>query len=230
LDNKSFDKTIEYLTLISEAITSERYLEDVLRLIVIVTAEAMNSKVCSLWLLDEKKQELTIRATQSINQEYIKERSLKVGEGVVGLVARENRPYIAANVLTDPVYKEKEMARSIGLSSMLSVPMSLGGRVIGVINCHTSEPHEFTPTEVNLLRTVANQAAVAIHNTELIVKTQVIREELEARKAVERAKDVLMSRRNLTGEEAYRWIQKRAMDSRKSIRDVAEAILITEGF
>jgi len=63
---------------------------------------------------------------------------------------------------------------------------------------------------------------VAIFNTELMVKTKVIQEELETRKLVERAKEVLMRRRSMTVEQAYRWIQKRSMDSRKSMRHVAE--------
>ena len=87
MNSDSFSKTIEALTLISEAITSDQYIEDILRLTVIVTAEVMNSDVCALWLLDEKTKTLTIRATQSINSDYIKERSIKLGEGVVGYVA-----------------------------------------------------------------------------------------------------------------------------------------------
>jgi AmiR/NasT family two-component response regulator len=45
---------------------------------------------------------------------------------------------------------------------------------------------------------------------------------------VERAKEVLLRRRNLSGEQAFRWIQKRSMDSRKSMRDIAEAVLLSE--
>jgi AmiR/NasT family two-component response regulator len=116
----------------------------------------------------------------------------------------------------------------MGLVSLLSVPMSVRDRVIGVINCYTSAAHSFTETEQNLFTTVANQAAVAIFNTELIVQSRVIQEELETRKLVERAKDILIRRRNLSGEEAFRWIQKRSMDSRKSMREVAEAVLLSE--
>jgi two-component system, response regulator PdtaR len=228
MNTQDYDKTIEALTVISRAIASDRYLEDILRLIVLVTAEVMNSKICSLWLLDEKTQSLTIRATQSINREYLKKRSLKVGEGIVGLVAQHNKPYQSANVLEDTRYKEKALARKLGLVSLLSVPMSVRDRVTGVINCYTSFPHEFTETEQNLFTTVANQAAVAIFNTELMVKSKVMQEELEVRKLIERAKDVLIRRRNLSGEEAYRWIQKRSMDSRKSMRDIAEAVLLLE--
>ena len=228
MDANSFHKTIEALTLISEAITSDRFIEDVLRLIVIVTAETLDSQVCSLWLLDEKTRTITIRATQSINRDYIKERSLKVGEGIVGLVAQENRHYMCLDVLADPHFKEKDLARRMELSSMLSVPMSVKERVIGVINCYSTTKRNFNATEVNLLTAVANQAAVAIYNTELIVKTQVIREELEARKMVERAKDIIISKKGVTGDEAYRLIQKRAMDSRKSKHQVAEAIILAE--
>jgi AmiR/NasT family two-component response regulator len=69
---------------------------------------------------------------------------------------------------------------------------------------------------------------VAIVNTELMVKTKVIQEELETRKLVERAKEVLLRRRNLSGDQAFRWIQKRSMDSRKSMREIAEAVLLSE--
>ena len=79
-----------------------------------------------------------------------------------------------------------------------------------------------------MLITVANAAAVAIENTELMVKTSVIQEELESRKLIERAKDVLMAQRGLSGADAFRWMQKRSMDARKSMREVAEAILLTE--
>jgi AmiR/NasT family two-component response regulator len=112
---------------------------------------------------------------------------------------------------------------------MVSVPLQVKNeKVIGVLNCFTARHHAFSETEVNLIQTVANQAAVAIVNTELMVKTRVIQEELETRKLVERAKEILMLRRDKTGEQAYRWIQKRSMTTRKSMRSVAEAILLSE--
>jgi AmiR/NasT family two-component response regulator len=61
-----------------------------------------------------------------------------------------------------------------------------------------------------------------------MVKTKVIQEELETRKLIEKAKDVIMARNNIGGNEAFRWIQKRSMDSRKSMRQIAEAILLSE--
>lgn len=213
---------------ISEAITSDLYLEDILRLIVVVTAEVMNSKVCSLWLIDEKDKVLKIRATQSMSQEYLKERSLKLGEGIVGYVAKKNKPSVIMDVQKEPRYKEKELAKKEGLVSMLSVPMRVKDRVIGVINCYKSTPYRFSETDVNVLTTVANQSAIAIENTELMVKTRVIQEELETRKLVERAKDILMLDRGLSGEEAFRRIQKQSMNTRRSMREIAEAIILAK--
>ena len=78
------------------------------------------------------------------------------------------------------------------------------------------------------MTSVANQAAVAIENTELMVKTRVIQEELEARKLVERAKDMLMAKKGLSGPAAFRRMQKMSMNTRKPMREIAEAILLAE--
>jgi signal transduction protein with GAF and PtsI domain len=228
---ETYDKYIKAISDISRAITSELYLEDILKLIVMVTAKVTGFEICSLWLLDdsEKPERIRLKATQAIDPDYVNDRSLTLDEGVVGFVATTSQPLIIKNVLEEPRFKEKEMARKLGLVSMLGVPLQMrDGKVIGVLNCFTSESHEFSPAEVNLVTAVANQAAVAILNTELMVKSKVIQEELETRKLVERAKEILMSRRHLDGDSAYRWIQKRSMDSRKSMRHVAEAILLSE--
>ena len=225
------DKYIKALMDISRAITSDLYLEDLLKLIVMVTARVTGVEICSLWLIDERVNPTMIRlkASQTINPEYMKDRSLNMDEGVVGFVATHKRPLIVENVLDEPRFKEKEMAKKLGLVSMVSVPLQVKDeKVIGVLNCFTASRYKFSETEVNLIITVANQAAVAILNTELMVKTKVVQEELETRKLVERAKDVLMNRRNKTGEEAYHWIRKRSMDTRKSMRCVAEAIILSE--
>lgn len=222
------ERQIEVLSEISKAITSDLYLDDILKLIVTLTAGVMDSKIVSLWLLDEKEGTFKLRATQTISKEYLKERSLKWGEGVVGHVAQCNEPMQFYNVLEEPLYKEKEMARKEGLTSMLSVPMCVKDRVIGVLNCYSSSKRRFSDTEVKLLIAVGNQAAVAIENTELMVKTRVIQEELEARKLVEKAKEILMSRKGLSPEEAFRRIQKQSMDSRRSMREIAEAIILAE--
>jgi signal transduction protein with GAF and PtsI domain len=223
-----FDEQIKALSKISKAIASDLYLEDILRLIVAVTAEVMGSNICSLMLIDEKKNELVIRASQSISEEYNKKPPLKIGEGIAGKVAKENRPIAVKDVTKEKEYKYKDIARKEGLCSLLCVPLAVKGKVIGVINCYTSKPYKFTETEINILTSIANQAAVAIENTELMVKSRVIQEELEARKRIERAKGILMRDEGLTEEKAYLKLQRYSMDHRKSMREVAEAIILAE--
>lgn len=230
ISEETYDRYIKAITEISKAITSDRYLEDILKLIVMVTAKVTGVDICSLWLVEEgeKGKRVRLKASQAIDPDYVKDRVLDMNEGIVGFVVSKNKPLIIADVLKEPRFKEKEMAKKLGLVSMLSVPMHVKeDKVIGVLNCFTTKPHKFSEIELNLITTVANQAAVAIFNTELMVKTKVIQEELEVRKLVERAKDVLMRQRNMGGEQAYRWIQKRSMDLRKSMRQISEAILLS---
>lgn len=224
--DSTYVKQISALSKISKAITQDYYLEDILRLIVSVTASVMNAKICSLMLIDEKTNELAIRATQSMSEEYIKKPALKIGESIAGKAVKENRTIIVPDVRKEKSYKYKKIAIKEGLCSLLCVPLRVKEKVIGAINCYTSSPHKFSKTEVNVLTTVANDAAIAIENTELLVKTRVIREELEIRKLIEKAKGILMKGQGISEEKAFRKIQKFSMDSRKSMREVSEAIIL----
>ena len=223
----SYKTSIEALSKISKAITSDLYLGDVLKLIVTLTANVMKAKICALWLLDEKTQELKIRATQAMSKKYLKERTLKVGEGIVGLVAKEKKPIVIKDVAEDPRYKEKNLAREENLVSMISIPMMVKKRIIGVVNCYTTKAYKFTKSDIDLLSVISNQAAVAIENTELLVKTKVIEEELKSRKKIEKAKGILMKEQSLTEGEAYNLIRKSSMNKRVHMRDIAEAIILS---
>jgi len=219
---------LQALLEISKAITSDLYLEDILKLIVTVTAGAMRSPICSLMLLDDKGKELVVRASQSVSEAYNKKPNLPIGHGIAGRVVKEKHPIVVRDVRTDPRYANPELARKEGLCSLLSVPLMVKGSVIGALNCYASEPHDFTQEEIDLLTTVANQAAVAIENTQLIVRTKVIQEELEARKLVERAKDILMRVHGFDGEDAYRRMRQQSMNTRRSMREIAEAIILAD--
>ena len=218
---------------ISRAVTSDLFLEDVFKMMVMVVARVTGVDICSLWLIDEDSRPPMIRlkATQAIEPEYMSDRALGMNEGVVGHVATTRQPLVITDVLQCDIFKEKTMAQKLGLVSMAGVPL-LGkkGQVVGVLNCFTSVVHQFSPTDLNLLAAVANQAAVAIHTSELIVRTRLIEEELRSRKTIERAKEFIMERRKLSGEDAYRWIRKRSMDARKSMLEVSEAILLATEF
>lgn len=223
----NYDDYLKTLSKISKAITSDLYLEDILKLIVTLTANVMKAKVCNVWLFDEKNQEFNIAATQAMHKEYLKKRTIKLNEGIVGLVAREKKPKIIYDVLKEELYKEKKLARKEGLVSMASVPMIVKDKVIGVLNVYTTSPYEFTKADINLLGIVANQAAIAIEKTELIVKTKVIQEELETRKKVEKAKGILMKEKGMGEEEAFSLIRKSSMSRRIPMKEVAEAIILS---
>ena len=227
MDNLDYEDYLKTLNKISRAITSDLYLEDILNLIVTLTANVMKAKVCNVWLIDEKKQEFNIKATQSMHQEYLNKKTIKLNEGIVGLVAREKKPKLIFDVLKEEQYKEKKLARKEGLVSMASIPMMVKDKVIGVLNVYTNKPYEFTKAEISLLSTIANQAAVAIEKTELIVKTKIIQEELDTRKKTERAKGILMEERNINESEAFSLIRKSSMDKRISMKEIAEAIILS---
>jgi len=221
-------KQIEALSKVANLITSGLYLEEVLKLIVQVTAEIMNSKICSLMLFDEEKKELVVKATQSISDNYNKKPNIKLGQGIAGLVAQENNPVCVLDVRKDERYVNCDLAKKEGLCSLASIPLSVKGRVIGVLNVYTSKKHKFSKPELDVLAVVANQAAVAIENAELNLKARSAEEALVTRKIVERAKDVLSQEANILPTEAFRLIQKQSMDTRKTMREIAEAIILAK--
>ncbi len=221
-----FKKELEALYKISKAITSDMYIEDILKLIVGVIAEVFKSKICSILLYDEKDGVLKIRATQSMSDEYLKKTPLKPGEGIAGKVFLSKKPIVVEDVRKEEEYKYKNIAEKEGLVSMLSVPMIVKNKPIGVLNVYTTEIHKFTEKEIELLSSIANQAAIVIENTELMVRTKILEEELETRKKIEKAKGILMKEEGLDEEEAYNKLRKFSMDKRISMKEVAEAIIL----
>ena len=219
---------VNALTKISDAVISDLYLEEILKLIVTVTAEVMNSKICSLMLLDKSTQELAVKATQSVSAFYNKKPNAKLGEGIAGRAAQSGEPITVLDVRKDHRYLNQAIAKKENLCSLLSVPLIFKGNVIGVLNCYTVKLHRFSQSEIRIIKSIANQAAIVIENFRLVVESQVIKAELESRKTIERAKGILMKKGNLTEQGAYELMRKYSMDKRKNMREVSEAILLNE--
>ena len=219
-------RQIETLSQVSETVTSNRLIDDILQLIVTMTAQMMGSKICSILLLDQPTGELRIVATQSLSERYRLKPPMKVGQGISGRVVQERRPVIVSDVTREKDYSYPDLARKEGLCSLLSVPMLIRDKAVGVINSYTSVPHVFTAEEVRVLQAIANQAAIAIEHTTLLEKSFEMQEALAVRKLVEQAKGYLMRSKKLSEEEAFRLIQRQSMDMRKSMREIAEAILL----
>ena len=217
---------LETLSQVSETVVSNRLIEEVMHLMVTMTAQMMGSKICSIMLLDHQAGELHIVATQSLSEQYRLKPNLKIGQSISGRAVQGRRPIIVADVTRDRTYMYPEIAKNEGLCSLLSVPMMVRDKVVGVINSYTSQPHLFTAEEVKLMQAIANQTAIAIEHATLLEKSFEMQEALAVRKTVERAKGYLMRSRKLTEEDAFRLIQRQSMGLRKSMREIAEAILL----
>lgn len=200
--------------------------DEVLDRIVRTTADHLGFKICSVMILDPARRTLRIAATQSLSAAYRSKPDLPVDGTLSGRTVKERRPLAYRDVRREAAFRFPEIARAEGLVSLLSVPMVLGDEVIGVINAYTDTEADFSAEEVATLQTVANQCALALHHARALRRALEAQEALETRKVVERAKALLMRTEGLTEEAAHREIQKRAMDHRRSVREVAEAILL----
>lgn len=227
--SRNLQKDIETLGKVSSTIVSEMYLEDILKIIVAMTAEVMGSKVCSLMLLNEKGDELKLAATQSLSNEYINKPNVKVGQSISGKAVSDKIPIMVLDVKKDKNYMFPEIAKKEKLCSMLAVPLMVKGKAIGVLNCYTSKRHKFTSREIKLVSAVGNQAAIAIHNRKLAEEKELLTTKLEERKFVERAKGIMMKKECISEDEAYSKMRKQSMDSRRSMKEIAEAVIMTYG-
>jgi two-component sensor histidine kinase len=164
------------LSEISQMITSDMYLEEILQLIVSITAESMNFKICSVMLLNDDKSELVIKATQSKSREYTRKPNVKLTESVAGRAVMESRPIIIRDVRKTPGYQYPDIAKKEGLCSLVSVPLTVKKEIIGVLNCYTDKPQDFSDEEIVVLTALSNQAAISIQNAKLMVGAAVLQE------------------------------------------------------
>jgi len=164
------------LSEVSKTITSDLYLEEILQLIVAATAKSMSFKICTLMLLDEDKQELVIKATQSASREYLKKPNVKIGDSIAGRALAENRTITVYDLKRSQEYALPDFARKEGLASMASVPLVVKNKKIGVLNCYTDKPHHFSEEEISVLSALGSHAAIAIEHGKLMVKSALIQE------------------------------------------------------
>lgn len=164
------------LSEVSQAITSNLYLEELLQLFVNMTAQTMGYKICTVMLVDAEKGELVIKATQAASKEYTAKRNLKIGESVSGRAVAEVRTITVPDLQHDPDYSFGEIARDAGVRSMASVPLLFRGEATGVLNCYTEKVHRFTNEELAVLQALANQAALAIQHGKLLVRSAFVQE------------------------------------------------------
>lgn len=221
-------RRVEMLAAVGHTITTEGYLDRILQVISEMVAETFDSPVCSIMIVDEGKQELSIKAARCSSPEYLNKLPIKIEDSLIGRVVRERQLVTVPDVTVEKLYRYPELARRTGLTSLLSVPLITGHGVIGTLNIYTRERRAFTEDEVGFAKAVAGQAAMAFENARLMSETLEMKRLLEARKIVERAKGILQHRHGLTEEEAYLRLRSESRRLRRPMRDLAEAIILAE--
>jgi sigma-B regulation protein RsbU (phosphoserine phosphatase) len=137
-------------------------LEDLLARIPQLIARLTKFSAFSVYLLDEKKQELRIAYAVGYPDAAPNMR-LRVGQGVVGAAVEEGRPILVNDIRQEPRY----MGPLRNMLSQLAVPMRRKGKVIGALNLLNESEGAFTDQDEVLLRQFAAHVAVAIENARL---------------------------------------------------------------
>jgi two-component system, sensor histidine kinase PdtaS len=161
---------------VSRTVTSPLYLDEMLGVVAEMAARVMGSKAASLHLLDESANQFILRATHNVSTRHEHFTPVEAGQNIAGQVASSGHPIMSANIFQDERYLDVAIAKAEGWISLLAVPLIVRGKVIGVFTCYSSSLHEFTPKEVELFQTMANQTALAIENAHLVINTAVVRE------------------------------------------------------
>ena len=204
-------------------------LDQLLEEIVAIAIEVTQGDSCLIYLLDPKSQELILRASKNPHQELLTQIKLHVGEGITGWVAQEKTAVvIARNSHADKRFKLFHNLPEDAFEAFLSVPILAKQHIIGVINIQHKEPHEHSETEVLLLTAIGKLVGGAVENARLIEETLSLKEALEVRKCIEKAKGLLMKHKGMEEQAAYHFLQQQSMSSRKSIKEICDAIILAE--
>lgn len=149
-----------------------RQLSEVLQRTVRAVTEVMQVKAASIRLIDQERDELVIKAAYNLSERYLKKGPVPLSGSVIEQVALGERGFeYVADMASDPRVRYPHEANDEGIVSMLSVGMRYQGRRVGVLRVYTAERKEFTRLEIDLLKSIAAQAAAAIENARLAEET-----------------------------------------------------------
>ncbi|MCB2170262.1 MAG: GAF and ANTAR domain-containing protein [Deltaproteobacteria bacterium] len=229
--SEAFRRILHTLNALSRELVSNKDKDELLRRIVAAGIALLPLKICGLWRRDacQAPDTLWLEMVQGTDRRRPFPGRLRL-TGSIGSRALETcRCQVVMDLATEPTLAEKAMVSQRGLVSLLCVPvLSEGHAPDGVLQCFTGVQHAFSDLEIQVAEALAHQAGIVWRMAGMRGQAALLKEELQTRKLVDRAKEVLMDQRDLTAEEAYRWIQKRSMDTRRSMRAVAETIILSE--
>ncbi|MFA5994882.1 MAG: ANTAR domain-containing protein [Patescibacteria group bacterium] len=223
---KQRDNEVCLLQQITNTISYNLNLDEVLREIVNLVSTTICTESCLIYLVQDNT--LILKAYKIPGQTTVQNVIIKFGEGITGRVAKQRQPIL----LTKRAYADKRFITIPNvdierLETFLSVPIIWQNNIVGVINIQNRYVRHYNKNELQLLNTIATQVGGAISNAKLLSETNILKQTIAARKIIEKAKGLLMKQRNLSENEAYKLMRKKSMDSKKSLQEVAEAILLT---
>ncbi|MCG3147885.1 MAG: Adaptive-response sensory-kinase SasA [Verrucomicrobiae bacterium] len=171
-------RKLEALFHVAQSINSSLNLEDVLKRVTAAACRLMETKVCSLMLLNADRDQLELRACHGASADYLSKPPLPVSESIIGSVVRRRKPIQVYNVQHHDAYQHIELARQDGLVSLLSVPLEFGEQVIGALSVYSATPYRYSTQDMKILSTLASLAAVAITNAQAHEKVVQAEEQL----------------------------------------------------
>ncbi len=202
-------------------------LKDVLAEVVQFATSVVKCDACFVYVLE--KDALVLRASKNPDPELVDRLKLKIGQGITGWVAQHRQPLaVAQGASEDPRFRVFNEMPDEHFEAFLSVPVASRGRLVGVINLQNRLPYSYGQREIRLLSTIGFLVGAEIETARLETENSRLAEQLETRKLIERAKGILQRTMGISEEEAYLMLQKQSRQRRKSMKEIAEAILLNQ--
>lgn len=149
---------------IAKEVNSSLATEEILNAIVESATKVMRTKGCSLMLLTPDQKQLVHTTAYGLSDWYLRKGPVKADPAI--LEALQGNPLLVFDVATDSRVQYREQAVKEGIASILSIPICLRDKVIGILRLYTSEPRQFSPEEIDFLGAVANLGAIALEKAE----------------------------------------------------------------
>lgn len=224
-DNQSL---FEVINLLSNLVVYENYaFDEFLKKLIKVVIGVVPVDSCLIYFFDRDNKHLILIGSKKPHLEQIGKIILEKGEGITGWVAEHKQTVaIVKKAYLDSRFKFFKELPEDTFESFLSVPIVDQSGVVGVLNLQNRKPYLFSKIEITTVESIVKLIASAFVKVILERKVDVLKNKLEERKLVEKAKGVLMKNRNLNEEEAFRFIRSESMNKRKSMKEIAESILL----
>lgn len=153
----------EQLYQLTSLVAGEFSLQEVLDKLAEAAVHIIGVKACSIRLLDEDTNDLRMRSTYGLSEEYRNKGEVSKTDPVVR-AAFEGQAVVVDDMRNDPRIRYREATVKEGLVSQLTVAMTFRKKSIGVLRLYSPSPMHFDDDDINLARSVASQCAVAITN------------------------------------------------------------------